>query len=536
MSSRSALLIFAVGTFLCIALSGTQLPELNRLRKEQRFVHGEELQGAPPEYAILTTALGGFRGLLADFLWLRAIRLERQSRHFELVQLYDWIGKLEPTIPEIWLLNSHNLAYNLSFAMPEREDRWLWIQRAIELLRDQGLRYNPRSYEIYLQLAWLYLHKIGGRADDFHWHYKTHLALQMQRTLGTLDPDLEAIADPGLSQEWDEFARKRPNAASLAARAAASGIDLSKAYGELRWDEAQLDKAQRQFLTGPENQEALGKIAAFYAAKTLREDWGLEPGRMHRLRKEYGPIDWRLADSIAFYWASKANEMAATEQEKENTNRVFYISFVNLFRRGRLFLQPQGEDHLYITQPELRFAKPLAKYFEKVIEEAPLAKHAHEAFLEELVYTLFTYNQEKEARKQYAILGKTYGKTGYQVPFEEYINTHLVTDIRTANYNQAMVMLNGLVRQAFWWRAVGEDDRFIGFMSQANRVWKIYDRTRADREKGRLELPSIPKIKERVLQEALNTQSPMAFPPLLRERLQEQLEESPDGPSDEAPR
>lgn len=535
MSSRSALPIFAVGTLLCIALSGLQLPELNRQRQEQHFVHGE-LEGAPPEYIILTTALGGFRGLLADFLWLRAIRLERQSRHFELVQLYDWIGKLEPTIPEIWLLNSHNLAYNLSFAMPQREDRWLWIQRAIELLRDQGLRYNPRSHEIYLQLAWLYLHKIGGRADDFHWHYKTHLALGMQRTLGTLDPDLEAIADPGLPRGWDDLRRKHPETALLAARAAALGIDLSKAYGELRWEEAQLDEEQRQFLTSPENQGTLRKVSAFYAAKSLREDWGLEPGRMLRLRKEYGPIDWRLADAIAFYWASKANEFAATEQERENTNRVFYIAFVNLFRRGRLFLQPQGEDYLYVTQPELRFARPLARYFEKAIKEAPLAKHAHEAFLEELVYTLFTYNQEEEARKQYAILGKTYAKTGYQVPFEEYLNTHLVTDIRSASYNQATVILNGLVRQALWWLAVGEEDRFVGFMNQAGRVWKIYDRTRADPEKSRLELPSMQKIKERVLQEVLNTQSPMAFPPLLRERLQEQVERPPDGPSDETPR
>ena len=41
-------------------------------------------------------ALGGFRGLLADILWIRAISLQEQGKYFELVQLADWIQKLQP--------------------------------------------------------------------------------------------------------------------------------------------------------------------------------------------------------------------------------------------------------------------------------------------------------------------------------------------------------------------------------------------------------------------------------------------------------
>jgi len=242
---------------------------------------------------------------------------------------------------------------------------------------------------------------------------------------------------------------------------------------------------------------------------------------MLRLQEEYGPIDWRLSDSLAFYWSSIARELSETETERENSNRIFYFAFANLFRRGRLFLEPQGRDHMYITQPDLRFAKRLNEYFEETLAEAPNARWAHEAFLEELVYTLFSYNQDRKAKKYYKLLGDTYPKGRYKVPFDQFINTHLAQDIKSANYNQVLVMLNGQVRQALWWRAIGEEDRFTGHLHQASRIWNLYMKTRGDPESPRLALPSLKVIEKRTLSDALNTGSPLAFPPILRQRLEE---------------
>ena len=361
MSRRAAYSLFIAGFVLLLGLSGAQFSELVELGEQHELLPSTPIADVPPEYALFTTALGGFRGLLVDLLWLRAIKLQKEGKFFEIVQLYDWIGKLEPTLEDIWAMNAHNLAYNVSMAMPKREDRWRWIQRGLEMLKDHGLRYNPKSQQLHYELSWFYLDRVGGRRDDYHWHYKTHLALKMQRTLGWLQPDLEAIA---AAPETVEELNADEDVAAFSQDAEALGISLPECHGDLLWPEAKLSPEQLEFLGSEDRRAALKKVSAFYAARALRDDWRLQPGRMLRLREEYGPIDWRLSDSLAFYWSSIARELSEKETERENSNRIFYFAFANLFRRGRLFLEPQGRDHMYITQPELRFAKRLNEYFE----------------------------------------------------------------------------------------------------------------------------------------------------------------------------
>ena len=50
--------------------------------------------------------------------------------------------------------------------MPTHEDRWRWVEAGIRLLRDEGLRLNPKSADLYRELAWLFELKIGASIDD----------------------------------------------------------------------------------------------------------------------------------------------------------------------------------------------------------------------------------------------------------------------------------------------------------------------------------------------------------------------------------
>ena len=53
--------------------------------------------------AFTTVALGGFRGLISNFLWICANDLQQDDKFFEAAQLADWITKLEPTFTQVWL-------------------------------------------------------------------------------------------------------------------------------------------------------------------------------------------------------------------------------------------------------------------------------------------------------------------------------------------------------------------------------------------------------------------------------------------------
>jgi len=97
---------------------------------------------------------------------VRAEQLQDEGKYFAIVQLADWITKLEPHLTEVWAYHAWNMAYNISVMFPDPEDRWRWVKSGMRLLRDEGVRYDPDDPRLYCELAWIYQYKIGGPWDD----------------------------------------------------------------------------------------------------------------------------------------------------------------------------------------------------------------------------------------------------------------------------------------------------------------------------------------------------------------------------------
>jgi len=149
---------------------------------------------ATPLITLTTVALGGFRGLLVDLLWMRLITIQAEGKVFEIAQLADWITKLEPQFTTVWSFHAWNMAYNISILFSNPEHRWLWIRNGIQLLRDEALQYNPNDPVLYHDLGWLYQHKIGQEWDDMHFYYKIKLAEEMTELFGGARPDFSKAA------------------------------------------------------------------------------------------------------------------------------------------------------------------------------------------------------------------------------------------------------------------------------------------------------------------------------------------------------
>ncbi len=163
------------------------------------------LTAAPARLQALAVALGPFRGLLADFLWLRADRLEEEGRMAEMAQLAQWITQLDARNPDVWGYQAWNLAYNLSAQCPAAADRWRWVRHGLDLLGGQGLRVCPMEPRLYLELAWLFLHKISSDADLFHEDYQRAWAAEVVG--GAAEPGLHDLAhtlDPATVGELEQ--------------------------------------------------------------------------------------------------------------------------------------------------------------------------------------------------------------------------------------------------------------------------------------------------------------------------------------------
>lgn len=139
---------------------------------------------AERQLALLTAGLGVLRPLALDFLWLRATHLQAKGRYFETGALSTLIARLEPRLPEVWTFQARNLAYNLPPAFPPA-DRFPWVERAVRLLRDEALLYNPENASICLELSSIFLHKIGLDLDPAGPIYRARLAELFAQPAGT---------------------------------------------------------------------------------------------------------------------------------------------------------------------------------------------------------------------------------------------------------------------------------------------------------------------------------------------------------------
>src|SRR5436305_15228810 len=104
------LILLALSAVLLVASSRVQL-SLNHDRDVLGLTRVQPLENAPPVLAFTTVALGGFRGLISNALWIRASDLQEQDKFFEMAQLSDWITKLEPNFVHVWDHEAWNMAY-----------------------------------------------------------------------------------------------------------------------------------------------------------------------------------------------------------------------------------------------------------------------------------------------------------------------------------------------------------------------------------------------------------------------------------------
>src|SRR5882672_3665818 len=181
--------------------SGQMQKSLNHDRDRLGMTYTATLDNAPPMLAFTTVALGGFRGLISSFLWMRANDLQQEDKFFEAAQLATWITDLEPHFSQVWLFQGWNMAYNISVKFKENEpgdysDRWRWVENGIVLLRDQGLRYNPNDVMIHRELAWFFQHKMGANLDDGNMFYKREWAAEMSPFFGVNGTNYENLISP----------------------------------------------------------------------------------------------------------------------------------------------------------------------------------------------------------------------------------------------------------------------------------------------------------------------------------------------------
>lgn len=301
--------------------------------------------GEFPELTLLQAMPGGLRSLVIDYMWIRSQELKNEGRLYDAHQRAEMICRLQPYFPQVWSFMAWDLAWNMSVKYQTPEERWRKVYAGVELLRDQGIPYNPRAVVLYQQLAWIYFSKMGGLMDDHHMYYKRRTAGIFHAVLGAPPQS----GDPGEVEAWmqaiadaptgEDVLLSAPAVAEFVARARALGLDLDQtmldAYRTWSDDVGSRMLGETQGVPATERHEQLlvlmtasadasarDRVIAYCRSRVLRDQFHMDPDWMLRTIRTYGPVDFRLVWAHGLYWAS----LGKARSERENGSMVDWFN------------------------------------------------------------------------------------------------------------------------------------------------------------------------------------------------------------------
>jgi hypothetical protein len=539
--------------------ASTRLSSLQAERKEFGLVANEPLENAPPSLAFATVAMGAFRGLVVDVLWMRADRLKEEGKFFDAKQLADWITVMQPRFSAVWDFQAWNMAYNISVAMPasEPEERWKWVRNGYELLRDKGIEQNPHSIMLYRSLAWIFQHKISGVTDDVHKYYKIQLSNAVR-----------PLIEPNTNEHFEQLRQAPLTLTELidsSEEVAQLVAKMKKASPEVFGDEIEdTDFSGRMFaILGSAGQgfpiplvqvfndnietEPFDKLVVFCQANLLRNTWKFDIDRMIRINNMYGPVDlttgekqpmsWEHPDAHAIYWAQTGLEIAGNKDEYSldelNTDRIIFHSLKNLYRYGKeviynvpmLLPRPEtdvqqgnldtGEvqeqytvgQTLYLL-PDLRMfdsynqahldrIDKYSKFNDDGVKEVNVRplKNGHRNILEDAIFTLYMAGHIKKATEAFTQLRELYPTEDNDMPLQSFCRARMKDELDGLTITDAREMVLMMLREAYFRYAVGDDDMSSARENMAKSVCQYYLQSFGTEDVDRAMLPSIGKLR-----------------------------------------
>lgn len=519
------ILCTVIGLSLLTAAS-TRMDSIHKARTEMGLTANESLENAPPSLAFATVAMGAFRGLIVDILWMRADTLKQEGKFFDAKQLAEWITTLQPRFAQVWDFHAWNMAYNISVAIPntQPEERWRWVKNGYELLRDRAIELNPKSILLYRSLAWIFQHKIGDISDDCHRYYKRELALSMRALLGENPTNETFAALAGMPLTLEDMLRDEAAAAFVAELQQTDAVfsdreKLMSSYLSLRQTPGRFSKNAFSVIERYRGSDALENFDRFAKAWQLRHTWKLDLGMMIELNQTYGPKDiesderlplnWEHPSVHAIYWAAlglkKAGRPDQYRVDEKNTDRIIFQSLQSLYRSGKVVLYdvPDQPPSVY-TLPDLRMFQSCDESWKNVITKYEMLENGnpkavrggHKNFLENAVLLYYQAGHQRKAQQLYQRLRNEhlvdpsgYDREEYKVPLLTFVRSRLKEELQGVSIHDATEFILAVLREGYFRYAIHDDNEAAGRESMAKEVYDIYQKEMGEGEPGRMGLP-----------------------------------------------
>ena len=306
-----------------------------------------------PTSETMRLATLGLKNVAVTLLWDRANHYKKVEDWTNLSAALEQMTKLQPNFYSVWDFQAHNLSYNISVEFDDYHDRYAWVMKGIEFLR-QGIALNLREPRLLGRMGWFIGQKIG-RADE----------KKQYRRLFKADDDFHERDRPGRTlPERDNWlvAREKYLAAQ---QLADSGAALKT---------TPLIFHSEPMMTAINYARALEEDGVF--GETAREAWKLAGDEMRRFSVREIPTSWDVPIRLGMREA----ELARATKLGEELEALLPGLFKEIQERKRAALTDAQRKALDVppidrTEPQQQSAaeaeSALAVNWPMVAREAP---------------------------------------------------------------------------------------------------------------------------------------------------------------------
>lgn len=517
---------------LCLAVSSIVGATIAASVGRYELGYGNTASESDPPEVAAGIAMGAFRGLFVNFLWMRANDLKQEGKFHESVELARAITKLQPRFPRVWAFHAWNLAYNISVATQTPEERYNWVTAGINLLRSEGIPANPNDLTLHRELAWIFMHKIGGYTDDSNQYYKRKLAQEWTAVLGepprprgTRDEAIRAYVDwirpiADAPATLEELIATDPAAAALIERLRTEvdvqpdiqmlrlhtfHTELRESAMRTRFSSRFGERAQKldAIVHDPALAGAWSSVLAHVRKRVLADDYSMNPLLMIRYTQKFGPMDWRHPGAHSVYWSHRGVERALTrytdENEKNfdftNADRITMQAIQSLWRSGDIYFNyidfTAGLRGYYQGVPNPYFVQSYGDMAQEIedrggIFESDQRVHrsyasGYENFLADAIIFFYRRGQLDRAEywyREYRLfenqnMNDSFGMIERRsLPLEDFVAENLID--RLASPNVAVQEVYGSLSGAYASIIGGDTETFNGQFEYAKRAHRYF--------------------------------------------------------------
>lgn len=534
----SAFNVKIVAAFLMLAsLAGSafMVPMVAASAGRHKLSHTERAEDSDPPEVSLGIAMGAFRGLFVNILWMRATDMKEAGMFHEAIELAKTITRLQPRFPRVWAFHAWNLAYNVSVETQTPEERFQWVMSGVRLLRDQGIEANPNDLLLHKELAWIILHKIGGFTDDANRYYKREWAAEWTVVVGVpprpepgkrgRDEVIELYADwltpideapgtiagviervPETEALLGDLRRRvgvepdiellRRWAMHTALRDAPRRAVIEKSFGPK-------NVAFAELLADPRFAQAWEILIAHTRKRVLIDDYHMRPRQMIRYTRKFGPLDWRHTAAHGLYFAAQGTERTLTRFDEYNrknfdfvnTDRMVMQAIQALYRTGDLYFNyldySMGKERGYYQgMPNPYFVESYGDIYKDVVERGevyedpsrPRRNYAvgYENFLQDAISFFYRRGERERAEAWYHKLRTWKGMNIHLEitrretwgTLDEFVQANLYDRFTSPHVASAQVM--GSLQGAYQALVNGDTELFDGQFKFARDVHKYF--------------------------------------------------------------